>query len=367
MMSVLNTTYSAAKECLKHGIPFALCLKPGLSVDSLPEFFVENIHQSKGYSELSPTELESFDGFVISPFQVSDTHKVFGIRAELSAEQILDFVNRNESYQLYENSYLQNSSTDKDVHLKNVALIANNLHSDSEKTVLSRILVKESTIDPVDAAFKYFNQHQTCFRYIVSLPNYGVWFGATPELLLEYDRNDYELATMSLAGTRSIFIEGQWDAKNVLEHNIVTDFICQNLSNYGLSVDEPILTIVKFNEIEHLCHMVYAHGYAKIAQLLPGLSPTPAVCGWPRESAYNQIIELENHKRHFYGGYVGTTNPDFTHLFVNLRCAYSELYSNNKTIYTLYAGGGITCHSNPEIEWIETEQKMKSLLAILKK
>ena len=362
----LDSTYLAAKECIAHGIPFALCFKPGVSIDQTPEFYVENPNVGLGYKELNSLDFESFNGFVVSPFDINTHQRIFGIKDEISSKEILRYFAETPAYRKYNNFHFKYNSTTECDHKHAVEQVSRSFKSDSEKTVLSRILVNKFAEHPVDVAYKYFHKHPSCFRYILSLPNYGIWFGATPELLLEYNRNDYELATMSLAGTRTVSDLGAWDRKNTLEHNIVTKYICNILSNHGLSVDEPRESGVKFNNIEHLCHLIKAHGFVQVVSLLADLSPTPAVCGWPKEEAFNQIINAEKHSRLLYGGYVGTTSSDYTHLFVNLRCAFADLQDDNSAIYTLFAGGGITSHSDPDIEWKETELKLESLYYILR-
>ena len=59
---------------------------------------------------------------------------------------------------------------------------------------------------------------------------------------------------------------------------------------------------------------------------------------------------------------IGVIDNDSTKLFVNLRCA--EIIHNQAY---LYLGGGFTKDSNIESEWIETENKAKTLLNVMKK
>ena len=64
---------------------------------------------------------------------------------------------------------------------------------------------------------------------------------------------------------------------------------------------------------------------------------------------------------------MGQSTLDGVRLFVNLRSAMvSRLDDGNVTYrYSLYGGGGITVHSDPQSEWEETAQKMKSLQTVL--
>ena len=363
----LNSSYLAAKKCLVCGIPFALCYKPGVDLNTTPEFYVENPSKGQGYKALLKSELEDFDGFVISPFDIENPRQIFGIRNDMTVDELFEFISNDSDYIHSETLNISFESTDESYHKKAVKQIIDNLESDSDKTVLSRTLVKRVNANPIDVAFEYFTKHSSCFRYIFYLPSFGIWFGATPELLLEYNRTEYNLKTMSLAGTRKISVLGEWDSKNTLEHDIVTNHICDVLSELGMTIDVPKMTSIKFGEIEHLCHFIKAHGCVAIADLISNLSPTPAVCGWPRELSYSQIIKTEKHQRLCYGGVVGTTCRNKSHLYVNLRCAHTDIHTEEKPIYTLFAGGGITRYSCPNEEWNETELKLESLLTILEK
>jgi isochorismate synthase len=101
------------------------------------------------------------------------------------------------------------------------------------------------------------------------------------------------------------------------------------------------------------------HNLKNIIQIL---HPTPAVCGFPKESAKKFIHENENYNREFYAGFLGELNKDFgtdenkTDLFVNLRCMKIEANTIN-----FYAGGGITKDSIPEKEWEETVNKTNTM------
>ena len=60
----------------------------------------------------------------------------------------------------------------------------------------------------------------------------------------------------------------------------------------------------------------------------------------------------------FYCGFLGAINlQNQTNIFVNLRCM--EIFDDK---LVLYAGGGITAHSDPEKEWNETVIKCQTIL-----
>ncbi|NBO61673.1 MAG: hypothetical protein EBU82_12015 [Flavobacteriia bacterium] len=91
------------------------------------------------------------------------------------------------------------------------------------------------------------------------------------------------------------------------------------------------------------------------------MHPTPAVCGIPPYLAQESIKSLERHQRELYTGVIGFMNPEQTHCYVNLRCA--QIIDG---MLHAYAGAGITADSDPEAEWIETENKSNTLFSLLK-
>ncbi len=206
--------------------------------------------------------------------------------------------------------------------------------------------------------------YPAAYVFYLSTPETGTWIGASPELLLRRDGD--RLYTVSLAGTRRAGSTGEWDDKNRREQQMVTDFICDTLKKFGLSPEcEPIDT-QNAGPVEHLLTRISAEipdGFdlVKTQALVTALSPTPALCGLPREIARELIAQNEPFVRHLYGGCIGRikSETDWS-FFVNLR---SALLSTRAT--WLFVGGGITALSDPVKEWEETELKSVTLLKAL--
>jgi isochorismate synthase len=163
---------------------------------------------------------------------------------------------------------------------------------------------------------------------------------------------------MSLAGT--LFNEEeQWTEKERAEQRVTSDFIEECL-NWA---EEEQVEIIELHQgkLRHLLS-TYRKSWPKtaLASLVQQLSPTPAVCGFPRFDAADFIAKNERIKRDLYAGYIGVQNPEGVLLHVNLRCA--EFGENG---VRLIAGGGINAKSNWEREWLETELKMGVISANL--
>ncbi|WP_262711701.1 chorismate-binding protein [Antarcticibacterium arcticum] len=83
-----------------------------------------------------------------------------------------------------------------------------------EKVVLSRkeILQVEDR-DPIEIFKRLLKRYPDAFVYIWYHPEIGLWLGATPETLLQVERNRFK--TMALAGTKNYSgeIEVEWGGK----------------------------------------------------------------------------------------------------------------------------------------------------------
>ena len=225
------------------------------------------------------------------------------------------------------------------------------------KVVLARneVIKKPKDFDPFNLFERLCKHHPHAFRYLLWHPLTGMWIGASPELLLEV--NGRELKTMSLAGT----IYGQnkeWTEKEYTEHNIVTEYIKDQLRSVDVSdmwVSET--QTVSAGSIKHLQTNILAQmANTRTEDLVVKLHPTPAIAGFPTEEALDFLNKNEKLKRSYFAGYVGLRGESSARLFVNLRCM--RVYRNE---LEFYAGAGITIDSDPESEWEETERKIATI------
>ncbi|MCM1293153.1 MAG: chorismate-binding protein [Bacteroides sp.] len=352
--------YQQIARIHRSGMTFAACQMPG--EDSF-KLFVAPSASKLDDLRIDCQEFDSFQGFVFNKFALGKTLESFGIPA---IEGNVEIVDTHAATASKANDYTGITSTSHEGYVRKVEDVIASIDGDNEKVVYSRIVVCDSDIDPVDVAKRYFAMHPRCFRYILHISGGATWIGATPELLMDYSASESSLQTMSLAGTRVKAESGsEWDKKNRLEHNMVTDHIVSTLENHGYEITDNRETSIAFGDIEHLCHQITAKGRGRLSDLLPDFSPTPALCGYPRSKAYEKIVEYEDFDRELYGGFVGVKDADRTRLFVNLRCAKVIENVSGGFKYVLFGGGGLTRRSSAESEWIETQNKMRSLFELV--
>lgn len=240
----------------------------------------------------------------------------------------------------------------KDEYTPQVEAAIERCEQEGDKIVLSRIRDVEQPIGSVSAALgKLRDAFPHAFVYLLQTESHGTWIGATPELLIE--QNDQEYRAVSLAGTR--WGNDPFTEKEINEQATVTQSIIDSLDVPWIRFGER--EEVSYGNLRHLQTELFWTADEKLLQYAERLHPTPAVCGFPKTTAYEFIATHEKHDRLLYTGYLGFVNPrERGHLFVNLRCM--QLFRNR---IRLFAGGGINALSQPENEWEETERKMGAM------
>ena len=253
------------------------------------------------------------------------------------------------------------------------------------KVVLSRTKQVQFADAPnaVTLFDKLCQAYPTAFVSAVSIPEKGqIWISATPERLVSIDA-DGIFRTASLAGTQSAFEpdgtpkrppEAMWSQKEIEEQALVNRYIIECFKKIRLReyVEEGPKTIIAGN-LMHLSTFftvdTQAVRYPQLGTvMLRLLHPTSAVCGTPRDVAFDFINRHETHDRELYSGFLGPVNIDVTNegaasnIFVHIRCMKLE-----GRLATLYAGAGLTEDSVPEREWQETEMKCQTLLSVISK
>lgn len=350
-------TTEAIEACIKGAIPFACYMRPH---ETSARFLADNSPEATDSTPLSVDDIDTFEGFLISTFGVGDAKTFYGIRPRLTEQQVLSLSVSEKSISSKRND---TQDTPKDQYLADVEDIIRSLSGDGEKAVYARQKTLKSDMAPTIVADTYFAEHPGCFRFLYYTPATGLWLGASPELLVDVNYQENRLSTMALAGTRAFEDEAVWSPKNQLEHNIVVDFISNSLTQAGSNATICQSRTCRFGAVEHLATPIEASPAVPLSVLINTLSPTPALCGWPTDKAASLISSHEHFDRLCYGGTIGECTSAGALIYVNLRSV--EITTGTPNEYRLIAGGGITVNSDPEDEWMETVNKMKSLTDII--
>jgi len=318
-------------------------------------------------------DLKEEKGFVIAPFQITQNTPVIIIHPEIvieGEEKILEYLS-NKSFHGIKNGQSDIEDLNEADNLKwyssKFELFHHAVESDDvKKLVLSRRSdIKKSPGFSAGLSFRNAcEKYPSNFIYLTHTPYSGTWFGCSPESLVSGKGNQWK--TDALAGTQKWELRNQeeivWDDKNRLEQGIVAEYMNNQLNKIGIKsfCSEP--KTVRSGDLVHLrSELQFEMDKKQIGKLLELLHPSPAVCGFPKEKAFDFILNNEGYNREYYSGFVGYLDTDTkTDLFVNLRCM--RIYND---YMRLYAGGGILPSSELMSEWLETEHKLQTILSIL--
>lgn len=341
----------------KQNKPFVVYRKPNSS--SVTGFFMsdDTVVYTHNFTE---------QGFVFAPFNSDEKAILFPLEKSEIISETISFSDVKIS-----KTEVKSKETAKEHHIKLVEKTIEEIKtSNTKKIVVSRKeTVKISDFNLVEVYQKLLQNYQNAFVYVWFHPKVGLWFGATPETLLNKEGSSFK--TMSLAGTQ-VFKntkEVVWKSKELEEQQLVTDFIETQLQTISSNLKIDKTETIKAGSLLHLRTKVTGilDEKSSLKTLIRALHPTPAVCGLPRESAKKFILQNENYNRDFYTGFLGEINVKQsssenkkTSLFVNLRCMKIE--DNTAAIFI---GGGITKDSSAAKEWQETVSKSKIMKQIL--
>lgn len=264
---------------------------------------------------------------------------------------------------------------DRDAWDRSIDTVLETLRSsDLEKAVLARRSSLHLAGAPEPAALLARLRRTTpqCFHFLVQPDADTAFVGASPERL--YRRRGRSIESEAVAGTRPRGDSADRDrelrrelltsAKDRSEHYYVrrhlersADHLCEE---YHLDEDLSVMSLAtKHHLFSRLSGRLRPE--RRDEQILAHLHPTPAVAGYPTESALRLIQRLEPFDRGWYAGPVGWVGADAAEFAVSIR---SALLRGDRL--HLYAGAGIVERSVGADEWNELDQKIEDFTAFLR-
>jgi len=376
-MAFKSSSYQQLSElqrvCLKQNIPFASYRLP---LDS--EIITLVQHRSLPAKLDSLLNIDNELGFVVSPFDESAKHGTYFLKPDcvFFSDQIepvyiqkLSENNRFLSIEKLKEKDIQTTTSIEYINNVNAAKTAMT-KGEFGKVVLSKIRLEKLDEEFIAADFflKLCDKYPHAFIYMIQLPGVGCWIGATPEPLLVIENECVK--TVSLAGTQmstDAEIESYgWSEKEIEEQGIVTGFVEKTLQS--LDIKNYNKTGPTNYQAANLIHLKTSFEFPqadlknRLGDFLKALHPTPSVGGLPKIEAREFILANEKHDRSYYTGFLGPINIESkSHVFVNLRCL--QLFEKQ---FVLYSGAGITASSVAEKEWEETDNKMMTMMNVMK-
>jgi para-aminobenzoate synthetase component 1 len=199
---------------------------------------------------------------------------------------------------------------------------------------------------------------------------------ASPERFLRLDENGRHVETRPIKGTRPRGLGPMHDAalgralaesdKDRAENVMIVDLLRNDLSRVcrpGTVRVPELFALEQHPTVHHLVSTVVGEldGSAGAIDLLRAAFPGGSITGAPKVRAMEIIAELEPTRRGVYCGsigYLSSTGAMDTSIVIR---TYSALGGR---VY-FQAGGGIVADSDPELEYRETLDKARALIAAL--
>ena len=244
--------------------------------------------------------------------------------------------------------------------------------SEIDKVVLARDLIAttDKAIDVRPVLNKLAANYPATWVFSVD----GL-IGATPELLLRLSRG--MVTSRVLAGTipktgddaRDLALSGSLarSSKDLEEHEYAVRSVAEALEPFSSSTNVPEAPFVlHLANVMHLATdvtgaLLESKHHVDAFALLKSLHPSAAVCGTPRNIAFDVIDEIEGMNRGRYAGPVGWIDARGDgELGIALR---SGQVTGNEI--RIFAGCGIVAGSDPVVELAESNAKFSAMKSAL--
>lgn len=239
----------------------------------------------------------------------------------------------------------------------------NKLWGDLKKVVPARrhTLSLDQTL-PVHSFFKQV-QSNGQYNFMICKNSETAFLGSSPERLLSFENT--QIQTEAVAGTRpkNQAQELLISEKDLKEHQWVVEDIYKNLKPFTDKITcDSKPSLIESKNLAHLKTSLVAEVQTpQVLDWIDSLSPTAAICGFPRPLALQTLQKFEPFQRGFYSAPVGIFDKTSADICVAIRSCY---LSTNQL--ELFSGVGVIPESHAKLEWDELDIKIKPYLNLLK-
>lgn len=313
--------------------------------------------------------------FLIPETELRLTAEGVYIRSNRSLERIEKVLSIDSQFPNYLPTQLKVDFADRDTYQNRVKILIEAIKKgELNKAIIARQMKLTGDLDVLGTYLVGAQTNNSARSYCLSLGEVRA-IGFSPEILMQVGR-DGSVVTNPLAGTRPrgenpeadfhLHDELFTDAKEVKEHSLSVWLAQNEIASLCLPGTVQVfnfMEVKKYRCVQHLSSRVGG-------QLKPGntlwdalkvLFPGITVSGINKEKALEWIERLEDEPRGIYAGGIGWVDSCGT---ADLAIAIRSVYQYGHNIY-LNAGAGIVAESVPENEYIESVNKMNTMLSNL--
>jgi salicylate synthase len=243
-----------------------------------------------------------------------------------------------------------------------------------QKVILSRTVPVSGAIDLTDTYLAGRKGNTPARSFLLDLGGLQAT-GFSPETVVEVDAGA-RVSTQPLAGTRALTGHDELDEtlraellsdpKEIFEHAVSVHgaqeelrAICQDRS---VAVEE-FMTVRQRGSVQHLASRVSGHlsqsrnGWHALAALFPAVTAS----GLPKPEACDAIHRYESQPRDLYGGAVVMADVDGS---LDAALVLRTVFRRDRQTW-LRAGAGVVVQSDPDREFEETREKLRSISRFL--
>jgi len=288
------------------------------------------------------------------------------------AENIINKAKRSEIEEEEGGSEILRCDTDKDDFIEMVLKAKDYIFAgDAFQIVLSREYEIKTDLSPFQIYRNIRAINPSPYMFLLEFEKDLV--GASPETMASVEGNIVKINP--IAGTaprgrndeedRKIAEKLLLDVKEVSEHVMLVDLArndVRKVSKAGTVKVTMFMDVIKYSHVQHIESEVIGElDENKTAfDAMEAAFPAGTLTGAPKIRAMEIIDELEKSKRKVYGGCVGYFSINgWADMAIAIRMAEID------KVCRVRAGAGIVADSNPEKEFLETENKMAAVLKAL--
>ncbi len=241
---------------------------------------------------------------------------------------------------------------------------------DIMQVVLSQRMSKPFAASPMALYRSLRSLNPSPYMFYFNLDDFHV-VGASPEILVRLEGD--AVTVRPIAGTRKRGVTPTEDAelatelladqKEIAEHTQLLDLgrnDCGRVAETGTVKVTEKMIIERYSHVMHIVSNVEGHlkKGLKALDVLKATFPAGTVSGAPKVRAMEIIDELEPVKRGIYAGSVGYLG---FHGDMDLAIAIRTAVIKDGQLH-VQAGAGIVADSQPDAEWVETQNKARAVL-----
>ena len=327
------------------------------------------------YSSYSKAIEQPILYFFVPETELRFTEEGVYVRSTKSLERVRNVLFIDSQLLNYVPASLEVDCSDRENYQNRIkALIEAIQSSKLHKAIISRSMKIDGDLDVLGTYVVGARANNAARSYCLNIDDVRA-VGFSPEILMEVDESGF-VVTNPLAGTRPrgesldedthLNDELFTDAKEVKEHALSVWLAQSEIASLCLPG-----TVQAFNFMEVKKYRCVQHLSSRVGgQLKPGntlwdalkvLFPGITVSGIDKEQALEWIDRLEDEPRGLYAGGIGWVD---SRGMADLAIAIRSVYQYGDSI-CLNAGAGIVAESVPENEYIESVNKMNTMLTNL--